>query len=185
MIGDAVSHAADEVADRVAGRLEAAGITIALIAAALLSTAVAVVAASLAAGWALAPVYGAPAAGLIVAGGHLLLGLILFAIARTNVGAKPVSDAIEPMNVVEEEAEATMDSLGLPQFLLVAAGIGAALGMRATSSDEPNNQSPGLMSLLSTALTLLTTIQSMPPYDSAAPPNKQREPTANNLHEAA
>jgi hypothetical protein len=160
MIGDAVSDATENVADRIAEKLEAVGLKASLFLAAGVAIVLAVIAASVALGWWLATLMSVPAAALIVALLYVALSVIAILIAQHAIRSGD-AEPVEPMEVVEDEAEATMDELGLPQFLLVAAGIGAALGMRTGSSEADADIGPSVMSLVSSVISVMTTVHSL------------------------
>jgi hypothetical protein len=177
MIGDAVAKAADDAVERVTGTFEAAGLRVAFFLAAALSIVGAITTCAVAAYLWLLPMLGPAASALCVAGGFVLLAGVLYALARWYA-QPPTQPEIEPVEVVEDEVEETVRTLGPVQFVIVAAGVGALLALSFGSRDkDSSSSSPSLFGLIGPLASLYSTIvaqnqsgaQTSPPAAATAP----------------
>ncbi|MBU2531619.1 MAG: hypothetical protein KKB37_02675 [Alphaproteobacteria bacterium] len=155
MIGDAVDRAVDRVSERVVNILQsyALKIVFAVVAVFLL---VGLIACGLVAlFWLLQPMYGPMTALAIIAAGLALL-TFLFAVAAITTGRKvTLAGTVQPVQVVEEEADEVVDTVGPYKFVAGALAAGALLG-GGLAGGRRDGSAPAKSSLTSTAGSILS-----------------------------
>ena len=159
MIGDAVANAAHTVADRLADRITAARIKIAAGIGIGLAVLGATISAAIGGFWWLQPQFGTVASALMVSGGFVVLALLLYIVGElaSPSPSEPVLD-VEPAEIAEQEGREAVDAIGPAQFVLAAAGIGALLGSRLSSSGSDARAGPSLLGLATSLLSVYSAV---------------------------
>jgi hypothetical protein len=160
MLGDAVTDAAEQVADNLASQVRAQALQIGMFILSAVMVVLAVIAAFIALGYHLSQFYGPTNASLIVSAAFLAVAGLAYFLGRYAI-VEPEPVEVDAEEVIEDEAEEMVDALGLTQFVLVAAAIGAAVGARVAGSSNKDGQSASLSSLLTPAFSILATVQSL------------------------
>ncbi len=160
MLGDAVTDAAEQVADNLGSQVRTQALQIGLFILSAVMVVLAVIAALVALGYHLSQFYGPTNASLIVSAAFLAVAGLAYLIGRYAI-VEPEPVEVDAEEVIEDEAEELVDALGLTQFVLVAAGIGAAVGASVAGSSNKDGQSASLSSLLTRVFSILATVQSL------------------------
>lgn len=165
MIGEAVDRAADRVTERVQEVVRNYALKIAffVIACALLIGVIVV--GCIAVFWALEPEFGRMASLAIIAG-TLFVASIAFAIAARSMSEEvSIVDTVKPAQVVEEETDEIVDTMGPYKFVAAALAAGVMLGgglAGSRRSSEPSTATSGgsLLSMLPTLMSAMSTLNS-------------------------
>lgn len=165
MIGEAVDRATDRVSERVNEIVQSYvwKVVFSIIAVALLTGAI--VCGCIALFWVLSPQYGAlPAIGMIAAGMVILAAIFSFAALRSGREVT-ISGTVQPVRVVEEEADEVVDTVGPYKFVAAALAAGALVGGSLAGSGgsgaRDNRGSSNRSSMASSALEMVPSLLSV------------------------